>query len=154
SLLALFFFLADYPHGGRGWWLWGGLSCAAAVLAKGPVGLVLPGAVVFVFLFWERRLSRLADSRLLLGTAAFVAAAVPWYLWVGLETHGHWLYGFWQTHNQNRFLSPMENHGGPVFYYLVALLIGLAPWSPLLGLVGWHSVRALRDAPPPERPAA
>jgi 4-amino-4-deoxy-L-arabinose transferase-like glycosyltransferase len=153
SLLSLLAFWAAYRHDGRSWWIWGALWTALAVLAKGPVGLLLPAAVVVFFLFWQRDLKRLLDRRLLLGTLVFVAVAAPWYVWVGLETHGQWLKGFWTIHNQNRFLSPMESHGGPIIYYLVVLVVGLAPWSIFAGVTIRHCVQTLRDPGSTERAA-
>jgi 4-amino-4-deoxy-L-arabinose transferase-like glycosyltransferase len=153
SLLSLAAFWAAYRRGGRGGWLWGAVWTGLAVLAKGPVGLVLPCAVVFFFLLWQRDLRRLLDPRLLVAVLLFLVVAAPWYVWVGLETHGIWLSGFWGTHNQGRFLGAMENHGGPVFYYVLVLLVGLAPWSVFLGLGAWDTTRTVRDAGSPERAA-
>jgi 4-amino-4-deoxy-L-arabinose transferase-like glycosyltransferase len=63
---------------------------------------------------------------------AFILGAVPWYAWISAETKGEFTRGFFLTHNFGRFLSPMENHHGPIYYYPVALLLGFCPWSPLL----------------------
>lgn len=128
--------------------VWTGL----AVLAKGPVGLVLPGGVLALFLLAVRRLSLLADRRLILGLATFLAVALPWYAWVGAETRAEFLRGFFLKHNFGRFLSPMENHAGPPFYYVLAILIGLTPWSVFGGLALWNSVREGR-LDPGRRPA-
>jgi 4-amino-4-deoxy-L-arabinose transferase-like glycosyltransferase len=154
SALTLTLFWCDCSRGGRSWWFWCGLSSGVAVLAKGPVGLLLPGAVVFCFLLWQGQLRRLLDVRLALGILAFLVVAAPWYVWVGLETKGLWLLGFWRTHNQNRFLAAMENHSGTPFYYLLALILGLSPWSVFLGLTGWQLVREPSGAAAPERSAA
>jgi len=64
-----------------------------------------------------------------LAVVVALAVAGPWYLVVGLRTDWEWLIGFFGVHNFGRFLQPMENHGGPAYYYLVALLAGLFPWS-------------------------
>ena len=111
-------------------------AAGLAVLAKGPVGLVLPAAVVLVFLTWTRRLSQLRDRRFVQSLAAFTLVALPWYVWIGVETKASFLRGFFLTHNVNRFLSPMENHRGPLFYYLIAIAIFFFPWSVLLAPTG------------------
>src|SRR5206468_659995 len=54
---------------------------------------------------------------------------------------GKWLFEFWGRHNQGRFLAPMENHQGPVVYYLLVLLAGLAPWSVFAGPLVWDLIR-------------
>jgi 4-amino-4-deoxy-L-arabinose transferase-like glycosyltransferase len=35
----------------------------------------------------------------------------------------------------------MENHGGPFFYYVIALLVGFAPWSVFFGPTVWNAYR-------------
>lgn len=122
-----------------------GVATGLAVLAKGPVGLVLPGAALGLFLLWSGRLRLLRTWRLGLGMFAFVLVAIPWYALVGLETKTDFLKGFFLTHNVGRYLRPMESHGGPVYYYLLVLALGLAPWSAFLGLTTWYAVRSTDD---------
>jgi 4-amino-4-deoxy-L-arabinose transferase-like glycosyltransferase len=108
---------------------------ALAVLAKGPVGLVLPAAVIVLYLLGSRQLRLLLDFQLGWALMTFILLAVPWYLLVSSETKGEFTRGFFLTHNFGRFLSPMENHRGPIYYYLVVIFLGLIPWSPFLVLV-------------------
>lgn len=127
-----------------------------AVLAKGPVGLVLPTAVIGMFLLIMRLPAETAPLKLTLGrfvvkllrpfeplhflktcwymrplTAIFAAAAiaVPWYWAVGLATEGEFLRGFLWEHNVGRATRPMEGHGGAIFFYPIAILLGFFPWS-------------------------
>jgi len=148
----------------RPWWWFGllGISSGLAVLAKGPVGIVLPGAIAMGFLAWERRWDIAWDWRWFLTCWAFVLTALPWYLWVGAETKGEFLVGFLWRHNVERGTSAMENHHGFPGYYLVVLLVGTAPWSIFLGVAAWFGFwstirepwdrfRALWDGSTPER---
>lgn len=117
----------------RGWWLLGaGAACGLGMLAKGPVAVVLPLATAVLFSLLRRELRLWRDSRLLGAAIVFVLVAAPWYVWVGLETKGEWLAGFFWKHNIERAVGVMENHGGPFFYYGLVLLAGLAPWSVFL----------------------
>jgi 4-amino-4-deoxy-L-arabinose transferase-like glycosyltransferase len=147
TTLTLFFFWGSYARGSRTWFVPAGISAGFAVLAKGPVGLLLPSAVTIVFLLWSRRLRVLWDRRLPLGVLAFLLVALPWYIWVTAETKSVFPREFFHTHNAGRYLAPMEGHGGSVFYYPVCLLIGLMPWSAWLGLVIWSALgrRARED---------
>jgi 4-amino-4-deoxy-L-arabinose transferase-like glycosyltransferase len=132
----------------EGWWLLGcGAASGLGMLAKGPVALILPLAVALLFLLWRRQLRRLADLRFLGACAVFLLIAAPWYIWVGMETKGEWLSGFLGQHNFQRALAPMENHGGPFYYYLLVLVAGLVPWSVFLGPTAWYALRAIRPQP-------
>jgi 4-amino-4-deoxy-L-arabinose transferase-like glycosyltransferase len=152
-VLAMFLFWRDYPQQGRSWFVGCAAACGLAVLAKGPVGLLLPSAVTLLFLLWERQLRRLGDRRLLLGLLVFFLVAAPWYVWVGAETKWEWVYRFWIEHNWGRSRQVMENHHGTVLYYPLVLLIGLTPWSVFLGVTGWYSYCSLRRRDDPEQPA-
>jgi 4-amino-4-deoxy-L-arabinose transferase-like glycosyltransferase len=150
STLFLTLFWHDYRRttegSGRGWLIGAGAAAGIAVLAKGPVGLILPAGVILLFLAWQRQLSRLVDLRLPGMILAFLVVAAPWYVWVGIETKGAWLRGFFEKHNIQRALDAMESHSGPPWYYLLVLLAGLAPWSIFLGPAAWHTWRRLRSA--------
>lgn len=131
-------------------WLWFvgmGLGAGLAVMAKGPVGLALPGGVIFLFLLWERRLHELWDKRLLLGLVALLLVAAPWYVWVAVNTKADFLRGFIMKHNVNRFLSPMESHGGFPGFYLLVLLVGTLPWSIFFVPTAWSSFWSLWRRP-------
>jgi len=125
----------------RGWWLLGaGAACGLGMLAKGPVALVLPMTTAFLFFLCRRELRRWWDVRLLGAAVVFCLIAAPWYIWVGAETKGAWLIGFFWKHNVERAVGVMENHSGPFFYYGLILIAGLTPWSVFLGPTLWRAL--------------
>lgn len=81
-------------------------------------------------------------------TAVVIVAAValPWYVWVGWRTDGAWIAGFLGKHNVSRFVQPLEGHSGPIFYYVIAVLIGFFPWSLFLPLACVRLVQRLRTS--------
>jgi len=130
------------------------------VLAKGPVGVLMPLLICGIYLFsrlpashtltktspknsyllfLSQKLRELADLRRwwaagralrpVAGLGMAAAVALPWYVAVGFATDGAWLAGFLGRHNVDRYLTPMENHQGPPFYYGLAIMIGFFPWS-------------------------
>lgn len=144
AVWTLHFFWAGFAGRGRPLFVPMGACMGLAMLAKGPVGLLLPLAVAGLFLLWSGRLRCLLDRRLLWGMFAFILVMGPWYAWVATETKAEFLRGFFLTHNVGRALSPMENHRGPLFYYAAVLPLGFLPWSVFLGLCAWYGVKALR----------
>jgi 4-amino-4-deoxy-L-arabinose transferase-like glycosyltransferase len=154
TALSLYCWWSNFAKRGRGWSVAAAAASGLGVLAKGPVGLLLPGAVVVLFIAWRRDWPRLLDRRLLWAVLAFLVAAAPWYVWVGVETKGQWLIEFWQQHHYRRMTEALENHRGPLFYYVPVLLAGFAPWSIFLGPTAWLAWRGARAAAQgAERPA-
>ncbi len=88
------------------------------------------------------------SMRPLTALAAVLAVAGPWYVWVGVRTGGEWPAAFFGVHNFGRFLNAMENHRGPIFYYLIAVAVGFFPWSVFFapGLVNMRKQLAQRSA--------
>ncbi len=133
------------------WFVPVGVACGIGTLAKGPVAVVLPSMVVFLFLMWQQQLRLLFDRRLLLGALTFAWVALPWYAMVTIETRGAFAKGFFLSNNFNRFMAPMENHHGPIWYHPLVLLAGFAPWSIFLLPTIWYGVRGCRKAAPAEQ---
>jgi 4-amino-4-deoxy-L-arabinose transferase-like glycosyltransferase len=109
------------------------LATALAVLTKGPVGLVLPGSAIFLFIVTigpRKKLFR--EIRLGWGILIFCTVAVPWYAAM-FRLHGA---DFWKSfflhHNIERFTSAIGGHAGAPFYYLGILAIGFFPWVAFL----------------------
>ena len=95
-------------------------------LAKGPVAIALPGAAIFIWLIWEKRLKEIFSWKILVAGVIMFAVAVPWYLLVDKETNGEWTKGFFLQHNFGRFSEPMEGHGGPFIIVPIIVLFGIA----------------------------
>jgi 4-amino-4-deoxy-L-arabinose transferase-like glycosyltransferase len=139
TTLTLLVFWHSFMRGTRSWFVGAAITTGLAVLAKGPVGIVLPMGVIVLFLLWVRKPNLLCHRRLLTGCLVFAAVALPWYAWVGAETKWVFLREFLFVHNAARFRATMEGHGGPAFYYLICVALGFAPWSIFFGPALWCS---------------
>jgi 4-amino-4-deoxy-L-arabinose transferase-like glycosyltransferase len=122
-----------FTAGGRWRFVAAGAAAGLGILAKGPVAVALPAAILLGFLAWSGQLGLLWDRWVAAGFFAAALVALPWYIAVAAETKGIFLREFLLTHNASRFRAPMEGHGGPWFYFIVCILVGLAPWSVFLG---------------------
>ena len=110
----------------------GGIA-GVALLLKGPIGLVLPTAVLAGYGLIERLpLRRLVAVGA--GTAVVAAlVAAPWYLWVDAETDGEFLRVFFGYHHFNRAFGGAEALAGhPWWHYLPRFAADFLPWTPLL----------------------
>ena len=116
----------------RNWMLacWAGM--ALAVLAKGLIGLVLPGGILVVYTLITRDWRLWARLHLVKGLLLFMAIAVPWFVLVALKNpeqphfffvHEHW----------DRFFKT-EHHRENVWYtFFVLTVVGIMPWLGVLG---------------------
>ena len=111
-----------------------------AVLAKGPVALVLAAPLCLGF----RNVRDLVRPRVVV---PFVAVALPWYLLCYLRNGKTFLHDFFVVHNFERFTSNALMHVQPWWFYLPVLAGLLLPWLPLALLVGrraaWRDRRRL-----------
>ena len=121
----------------RGWWLLSAVACGLAVLAKGPVALVLLAPPLALHGWLTGR--RLPVGRRAVAAFLGVVAAVtlPWYAALCVrEPQFAWTF-FWE-HNVVRFLTPFAHERG-VWFYGPVLLLGLLPGTLLL----WPFLRFL-----------
>jgi 4-amino-4-deoxy-L-arabinose transferase-like glycosyltransferase len=123
---------------------------ALAVLAKGPVGIVLPLSIMGGSLWITRCVSWNPQSTLrlqldkpiqqiidlarefkpLTAIAMLLLIAAPWYALVGWRTGGEFLVGFLWDHNVRRATESLEGHSGPaILFYPATIWIGFFPAS-------------------------
>ena len=130
------------------------LFTAVAVLAKGPVGLLLPLVVIGLFLLLKGRPLRPLPLGAWLPMAGLLLAVVlPWYALVTAANGSSFLVRFLGTSNLQRFTAVIYNHPGPPWFYLPWLLLLLLPWSVYLPLAlarlrFWRLSRWRRPQPP------
>ncbi len=152
TVLTFLLFWNSFRRNDPGWLVWCGVSTGLGFLAKGPVGLVLPVAVINLFLLWSRQLRRSLHPQMLVGVLLWILVAVPWFALVGAETKGEFLRGFFVTHNFWRAARAMEGHGGPFYYHAISLLLGFLPWSVFLLPVLGNVYREVRDTDTDDSP--
>ncbi|NMG75546.1 ArnT family glycosyltransferase [Aromatoleum diolicum] len=113
--------------------VWIGLG----VLTKGPIALLVPGTVSFLYCAsrgeWKRWTRAVFDP---VGLVILAALVVPWYA-AALAIHGQaFIDGFILKHNVERFTGTLEGHAGSLFYYVLAVPLLLLPWTgPLVATV-------------------
>ena len=105
-----------------------GFFLGLAVLAKGPVAIILCGGAI---LFWALFTKRRRDALRLLhpaAIAAFCVTALPWYILV-TRRNPDFFRIFIIEHNFKRYLTPEFQHIQPFWFYIPVLLLALFPWT-------------------------
>ena len=121
-----------------------GFFLGLAVLAKGPVGIILSGGAVF---FWALVTKRWRDAFRLFHPAAlasFCLTALPWYI-LCARRNPDFFRIFIIEHNFKRYLTPEFQHIQPFWYYGPIILIAILPWSVILLRVGYDAVLSFRQ---------
>jgi 4-amino-4-deoxy-L-arabinose transferase-like glycosyltransferase len=132
ALLAFFLGYAqvETPALQRRWYGWLYFLSGLAVLAKGPVGVVLPGLIIVVFLLLVGRLREvLQEMQIVRGAVFFLLLTVPWYVLVILANGQAYIDSFFGYHNFDRFTRVVNNHWGPWYFYFVIVPLSFLPWS-------------------------
>ncbi len=111
----------------------GYLAMALSVLTKGPIGLLLPGLIIGLFLVVRGKV-RMTVSRLrpVTGFLLVAAIALPWYVLVLRENGWNFVQGFVIKHHLVRYMGVISGHRGPVYYFLPVVILGFFPWSGIL----------------------
>ena len=121
--------------------LFGYAAMGFSVLAKGPVGVLIPTMIIGLFLIFKRQLSYLKEMQVGWGIFVFLAVASPWYILISLKDPDYISY-FFINQNLGSFFSQEARHPQPIYYYIPILMGGMFPWSTFLPFA---LIRALRE---------
>jgi 4-amino-4-deoxy-L-arabinose transferase-like glycosyltransferase len=142
--LLLFYLGLSKQRSAKPYYLLAYALAAVGVLAKGPLGLLLPALVVGLYLLLTRQLRRIRELQLGWGLLIVVAVCAPWYILMTLRNEGYLAY-FLIEQNLARFASSETRHAHPFHYYLPILVGGMFPWSTLLPLAIYRAARRWRN---------
>lgn len=104
-----------------------------AVMTKGPVGAVLPVAIVAAFHVLRGTFKQcLGVLQPLTGSVIVGAIALPWFVAEIIITKGAYFQEFIVRENFQRFTTVVDAHKGPWYYHILAMFGGFFPWSVFL----------------------
>ena len=114
-------------------WLYAVFAAAGlGVMAKGPVAILIPGAVVLLFCMFRRTfktwLRMVFDWR---GILLFAVIVAPWYAVIFQKEGWAFFEGFIMKHNVERFGGTLQGHGGSLLYYFPVVLLATMPHTGL-----------------------
>lgn len=112
-------------------------AIAAAILAKGPVGALLPGLVALIWMLLERRTSLIRGMRLVRGGLLVLVSAGGWYLAASIIGGMAFVHRQILEENFSRMIPTAaihEPHAHPFYFMEGALFAGFLPWSIFLAL--------------------
>jgi 4-amino-4-deoxy-L-arabinose transferase-like glycosyltransferase len=117
----------DFGAGaGRRWFLLSSAMLALGTLTKGPVALMLCGAVALFWILSERRARDITRMPWLLATVVYSAIAVPWFA-LAAHRNGDFLRFFFVHEHVQRYLENTEHGWGP-WFFIPVVIGGTWPW--------------------------
>ncbi len=145
--LALLAFFLWFRTGKNVFWYACCFGMGLAMLAKGLVGIILPAAIIGLFLLLTRNLGSLLKrpQLLVVGALIFLATSATWYAPMFLR-HGQ---EFWQeffvAHHFQRFLTNKFKHPQPFYFFTIIALLGCLPWSFVFAAQVGSTLKRWRD---------
>lgn len=105
---------------------------AFATLTKGPIGIVFPGTIIFLYLLFMGQIYKILEMHVIRGMLLYFLIAGPWY-YAMYTVHGmEFINTFLGFHNVTRFTTPEHASRVTIWYYFPVLIVGLFPWISLL----------------------
>ncbi len=130
SAALVFFFLGYFKDDGTKHWYLIMYPCLAlAVLTKGPVGILLPGMIMVLFLGIQKNGSELKRMHLFSGMLVFSLIAFPWYIQMYLRHGDAFLNTFFGVNNYLRATVSEHPKDNVFYYYFVVFLLSTLPWT-------------------------
>ena len=122
------FYLA-YRSGNRRIYLLSFFFAGLATLTKGPIGILMPGLILLVFLCVRRRPKELLRMMWLPGLLIFAGVGGYWYYQM-YALHGmDFITNFFGVHNFLRATVSEHPRDDVWYYYTLIFLLGFFPWS-------------------------
>ncbi len=107
-------------------------SCAAAVMLKGLVGLVLPGGAILVWALLSRRLAVVLKLFSPGPLALFLVLVLPWHVAIA-RRDADWFDFYVVGEHFRRYFESGHRRGASSLLFVLVLRGGLIPWTPFLG---------------------
>ncbi|GGD51844.1 glycosyltransferase family 39 protein [Caballeronia grimmiae] len=124
------------------WLCWAAM--AAAVLSKGLVGLILPGAVLVIYSIVSRDWALWKRLYIGSGLIVFLIVAAPWFVLVQMKNPEFFDF-FFIVQQFKRYLTPEQNRPGPFYYFVPVLIVGFLPWLSIVVQSVRHGVKTPRQ---------
>jgi 4-amino-4-deoxy-L-arabinose transferase-like glycosyltransferase len=151
AALGAFYFAAERPDfrgRSRAWMLIASALLALGTLAKGPVALLLGGAIALLWILVEGRAREVRRMPLLSCVALYAVIVTPWFLLAAIRNPGFLDFFFVHEHLE-RFFSARE-HGWGLYFFIPIVVAGSWPWLFFVPM----GISTARQMPEPQREKA
>ena len=129
ATISLLYAAYKYPASADRWTILAGAAAGFAVLTKGILGVIFPGAAILIFLLYKKDMAFLKTRGAWLGLCVLLLIALPWHILM-YQWYGQ---GFVQEYVHNvhirRILEAEHARLDNWYFYLGLMFGGILPWS-------------------------
>ncbi|MBI3901895.1 MAG: glycosyltransferase family 39 protein [Nitrosomonadales bacterium] len=115
----------------RNWMYLAWIAMALAVLSKGLMGFILPGAALFLYSLVQRDIRVWLRMHWGVGLLLFFAITAPWFYLV-MKANPEFFQKFFIYEHYTRFTTKELGRYQPWYYFVPVLLFGMLPWTILM----------------------
>ncbi len=115
----------------RNWMYLAWAALGLAVLSKGLMGLVLPGAALVIYSVLQRDITVLKRMHWGAGLLLFLLVTAPWFYLV-IKANPEFFQRFFIYEHYTRFTTKEHGRYQPWYYFIPVLLLGMLPWTILM----------------------
>jgi 4-amino-4-deoxy-L-arabinose transferase-like glycosyltransferase len=121
--------------------VWGFVGIGLAMLAKGPVGAVLPFFTVLIYLIVKKDFRQLIHPKWILGIVIVLVVISPtlWHLYQSFGWEGIRFYFI--TNNLGRVTGEYAGSSADPFFYLYNMLWAFLPWTLIVLAALWFEIK-------------
>ncbi len=110
--------------------LWSSLfffSASLAILTKGPIGLLLPAALIFCYAVYAKKVRALFSKEIFIGSWVFLFLIGGWIGFLFWKAPPGYLHNLFILENVTRYVDAFDHQAG-FFYYFTAFPSDFLPW--------------------------
>jgi 4-amino-4-deoxy-L-arabinose transferase-like glycosyltransferase len=127
--LAAFFWAYTRKENKGAWIILSFVFCALAVLAKGPLGALIPLLTVGIFLFVRKGLRFFVSKYFLWGIFIFALISLPWYIFAVKRYGTSFINEFFYNDHFRRIIEAEHASNDTWYFYPLSILTCIFPWS-------------------------
>jgi 4-amino-4-deoxy-L-arabinose transferase-like glycosyltransferase len=113
------------------------VAMAGAVLSKGVVGLLIPGAALLLYTLIERDWRLWQRLHLITGPFLFLAITAPWFVLVSMR-NPEFAWFFFVHEHFLRYTTTIHQRIEPWYYFIPMLIAGWLPWTIVVADACWR----------------
>jgi len=118
-------------HARRNWMYLSWTALGLAVLSKGLMGIILPGAALVIYSAVQRDPGIWKRMHWRMGLLLFLLVTVPWFYLV-IKANPEFFQRFFIYEHYMRFTTKVHDRYQPWYYFIPILLAGMLPWTLLM----------------------